>query len=435
MLNLLTKSRLARNTLWMSIGQGLRLAIQASYFALIVRSLGVSNYGAFVGVVALVGIAFPFGSLGSGNLLVKNVSRDPHLFATYWGKALGITAILSLILVGVILAISRFVLPPTIPRRLVLLVAVADLLGFNIIVIAGQAFQAFERLKWTAAINIFLSASRLTGAVLLVVIHRHPSALQWGYIYFYSTSIVSISAFWVVTAKLGPPTLNLRRLGVEIPEGFYFSVSLSAQTIYNDIDKTMLARLSTLSATGIYGAAYRIIDVTFAPVSGLLWAAYPNFFREGAEGISSSLAYAKPLLKRAMGYSVIICGLILLCAGLVPYIFGPEYVRTAEALRWLAPLPVLRTLHYFLSDTLTGAGYQGLRSAIQTGVAFFNVLINFWLIPAYSWRGAAWSSIASDALLACSVGAAIFILTTGPRELVRMEPLVSNSGNGTQLDH
>jgi O-antigen/teichoic acid export membrane protein len=427
MLKLLSKSALARNTVWMSIGHGLRLAIQASYFALIVRCLGVNNYGAFVGVVALVGIAFPFGSLGSGNLLIKNVSRDRSNFAIYWGRALVVTVICGLALVVIVLAVSRFVLPPSIPQRLVLLVAVADLLGFNLVVIAGQAFQAFERLEWTAAINIFLSVCRLAGAILLVTLHRHPSALQWGYIYFYSTAIVAVGSFGLVVAKLGPPKLNLQRSGTELREGSYFSVSLSAQTIYNDIDKTMLARLSTLSATGIYGAAYRIIDVSFAPVLGLLYAAYPSFFREGAAGVSSSFAYARPLLKRALGYSIVVCGLILLCAGFVPYILGPEYLRTAEALRWLAPLPVLKSVHYFLSDTLTGAGHQGLRSAIQTGVAAFNVLINFWLIPAYSWRGAAWSSIASDSLLACAVGTALYLLASRQSrqvELSRMEPKV-----------
>jgi O-antigen/teichoic acid export membrane protein len=81
-------------------------------------------------------------------------------------------------------------------------------------------------------------------------------------------------------------------------------------------------------------------------------------------------------------------------------------------------LPVLKSIHYFLSDTLTGAGHQGLRSAIQTGVAIFNVLINFWLIPTYSWRGAAWSSIASDALLALTVGTVVFILSRRSQRLV-----------------
>jgi O-antigen/teichoic acid export membrane protein len=68
-------------------------------------------------------------------------------------------------------------------------------------------------------------------------------------------------------------------------------------------------------------------------------------------------------------------------------------------------------VHFFLSDALSGAGHQGLRSAIQIGVALFNVLINFWLIPAYSWRGAAWSSIASDALLALGIGTAVLVLS------------------------
>jgi O-antigen/teichoic acid export membrane protein len=48
-------------------------------------------------------------------------------------------------------------------------------------------------------------------------------------------------------------------------------------------------------------------------------------------------------------------------------------------------------------------------------VAVFNILINLWLIPAYSWRGAAWSSIASDALLACLMGSAVFVLSRRSR--------------------
>jgi O-antigen/teichoic acid export membrane protein len=433
MVKIVPKGILARNTLWMTLGQGFKLAIQALYFTLMARSLGVNNYGAFVAVVALVGIVFPFGSLGSGNLLLKNVSRDKCLFATYWGTALGITSIVSLILVGIVLAASRFVLPSAIPVRLVLLVAISDLLGFNIVAIAGQAFQAFEQLNWTAAIYVFLSTCRLAAALLLICIHSHSSALQWGYVYFCSTAVVSLSSCWVVVWKLGFPKMNLRRSAAEIREGFYFSVGLSAQTVYNDIDKTMLAQLSTLGATGIYSAAYRLIDVSFAPVLALLYAANPNFFRKGAAGVSSSFSYARPLLKRALGYSSLVCAGILLFAGVVPYILGAQYARTTEALRWLAPLPILKVLHYFLSDTLTGAGYQGLRSAVQTAVALFNVLINLWLIPAYSWRGAAWSSVASDALLASAAGTAVFVLSYRSRQFDRTAP-VHNFANDTQLD-
>jgi O-antigen/teichoic acid export membrane protein len=402
----------------MFMGQGMRLVVQAAYFTVIARSLGASNYGAFVGVVALVGIVFPFGTLGSGNLLIKNVSRDKALFATYWGRALFTTAVSTSILFAAVAILSRFLLPAAIPLRLVFLVSGADLFGMSFITMCAQAFQSFERLNWTATINVLISTSRLVGALILVSIDRHPSALEWGYLYASTTAVVVIVSLALVSFKIGFPHFNWRRPAAELREGFYFSVSFSAQTIYNDIDKTMLTRLGSLDAAGIYGAAYRLIDVSFAPVWCLMAAAYPNFFRMGAEGITTTLVYAKRLLLRALTYAILAAVCILLFAGVVPYVLGPEYSRTVEALRWLSLLPFLKALHYFLSDALTGAGYQAVRTSIQAGVAVFNVAINFWLIPAYSWRGAAWASVASDCLLVCGIGAAAFILFRRSQKVV-----------------
>src|SRR4249919_3845544 len=121
MLQQLSKSKLARNTMWMTVGQGLRLVIQAFYFVEIAHSLGTRNYGAFISVVALVGIVFPFGSLGSGNLLVKNVARNKNQFASYWGRALAFTLCIGFLLLIGVCAIARLVLPPTIPLLLVAL--------------------------------------------------------------------------------------------------------------------------------------------------------------------------------------------------------------------------------------------------------------------------------------------------------------------------
>ena len=402
---------LLRNTTWMILGLGVRFVIQALYFVEIARSLGASNYGAFVGVVAIVSIAVPFGALGTGNLLIKNVSRDRKLFRDCWGAALATICVCSSALLMVVLLVSRFALPAAIPTLLVFLVAGADLYGLNIVTVSGQAFQAHEQLNWTATLNVLLSSGRLMGAAVLIRTHSHPSALEWGYLYFAATAAVAVAAVVLVCVRLGTPSFRTPRSRADVREGFYFSAGLSAQTIYNDIDKTMLARLSSLGAAGIYGAAYRLIDVSFAPIAALLYSAYPRFFRAGARGVAASYAYARPLLLRALGYSTCVCLLLIFSAGLLPHIIGSEYASSAEALRWLAPLPVLKGLHYFLSDSLTGAGYQPVRTVVQACVAVFNVLVNFWLIPAYSWRGAAWSSLASDGLLVCAMATAVFLLS------------------------
>lgn len=127
-------------------------------------------------------------------------------------------------------------------------------------------------------------------------------------------------------------------------------------------------------------------------------AAYTKFFQKGIAGVSGSINFATRL-SGISGLYGIIAGLgIYFLAPVVPYILGNQYVNVVEALRWLAPLPFLMGLQHFAADTLTGAGFQGVRSAVQVTTALFNFLLNLWLIPLYSWKGAAWSSLASDGL-------------------------------------
>ena len=403
-------STMARNTLWVFLGQGSRLVIQGGYFVVIARVLGVNNYGSFVGAVALVAILSPFATLGFGNLLVKNVSRDREVFPESWGNTLLMTVVSGSILLVLVMALARFVLPPTIPAQLVFAVAISDLFAARLTDAAGQAFQSVEHVRWMANILIFLSIVRFIAAVAVAFVWKHPTPLQWGYFYCGSSVIPAAVSVILVSRRLGMPRINLRKIYSEMTEGFYFSTGLSAQTIYNDLDKAMLARYSTLDATGLYAAAYRIIDVAYTPVRSLLYAASPGFFRAGHTGIGSSVVYMKRLLPKGLIYSFLIFVGLQLFAPVVPHILGQEYARSVEALRWLAVLPLIRTVHSFYSDALTGAGHQGIRMGLQVFVAVFNVAINLWVIPAYSWRGAVFSSLASDALLAIIVFATAAIM-------------------------
>jgi O-antigen/teichoic acid export membrane protein len=218
-------------------------------------------------------------------------------------------------------------------------------------------------------------------------------------LYLLSTAVSASVGVLLVYLKLGSPRLDIARVTSELREGFYFSVSHSAASIYNDIDKTMLARLYTLEAAGLYAAAYRLIDVSFTPVRSLLFASFARFFQHGTAGLRGSFSFAKRLIPLAGAYGLFIGVALYLTAPLLPYLLGDEYQSAVEAVRWLALLPFLRAMHYFVADALTGAGFQGLRTGVQVIVGLFNVLINLVLIPTYSWRGAAWATIASDTLL------------------------------------
>jgi O-antigen/teichoic acid export membrane protein len=394
-----SRHRFARNTIWMTIGQGARVVFQAIYFVVVARALGPDGLGAFAGAVALVAIVAPFASLGAGNLLVKHVARVPDRFARYWGGALSITLASAGALALGVLVIAHVALPRTIPIPLVLAVAASDLIFARVIDISGQAFQAHERLARTAQFPLLMSGLRLLAATAFAFV-GHPTAERWAWWYAASTAVAATAAVVITNRELGRPALVFGYPASELREGAYFATSLSAQNIYNDIDKWMLARLSTLEATGIYSAAYRLIDVSFVPVKSLLAAAYPRFFQHGANGVRAGLALARRLLPWAAAYAAVAGVILFALAPELPRVLGADYRASVEATRWLAILPLLKSVHYFAADTLTGAGYQGRRTVAQIVVAGFNVLVNIPLIAAASWRGAAWSSIASDGLLA-----------------------------------
>jgi O-antigen/teichoic acid export membrane protein len=195
----------------------------------------------------------------------------------------------------------------------------------------------------------------------------------------------------------------------ELGDGAYFAVGAAAATFYNDIDKTMLARMSSLGATGIYGAAYRIVDTCMAPIKAMTAAAYAETFRRGAKGVEAAHKYALSLIRRAAWIGGGLFLLLFIGAPGLPFVIGSKFGPSVEALRWLAPLPFLRSWHYFLGDALSGAGLNATRTIIQVIVALVNIGLNLYFIRQWSWRGAAWTSLMCDGMLAVAFAVALNI--------------------------
>ncbi|HBA90107.1 MAG TPA: polysaccharide biosynthesis protein [Geobacter sp.] len=404
--NKLRKSELSRDTMWMLLGHGAQLPIRAVYFVLIARSLGAQGYGAFIGVTSLATMMAPFASMGSGNILIKHVASDRSEFARFWGRTILLTWSSGVILTIATAVLSLFILPPTIPFLLVVTVAIADLLFLSMLNVSAQAFQGFQRMTMTSFLLVLPNATRLLALVVLIAIKK-PTPMDLGYVYLVSTGIAFLAGVYLVGRELGKAAYRGRILDAEVREGLYFSVALCSQSIFNDIDKTMLTRLSTLQAAGIYAAAYRLIDVAFIPIRSLISASYARFFQSGAQGMRGTVALVGKLLPVAAGYALAASLVLFVSAPLLPLVFGRDFAEATDALRWLALLPLLKVLHYFPANALTGAGFQGLRTACLVTTALFNVALNLWLVPTYSWKGSACASLASDGLYAVIIWVAV----------------------------
>jgi O-antigen/teichoic acid export membrane protein len=394
-------SRLARNSALAFAGQGARLVLQALYFVLVARSLGPASYGTFVAVLAFVSIVTPFASWGAGDILIRRVSRDAGLLRQAWGEAImtafGLGALFG---VAVVLA-APHVFDGRISPLLVGAIAAAEFWGTSLASIAAQAYQAVERLGRMAQVWLAMSVLRVAAAVVLASVKVLQTPMSWALLYLGSTLAAACVIVVWVSRELGRPIFSVAaRDRGDIKRGFFYSLSTVALSIYNDIDKTMLARLATFAAAGLYGAGYRIVEVCFVPVAALLQSSYPRFFRHGKEGVRANVALARRMLPAAIVYGVVAGAVLFAAAPLLELVLGAKYASTVLVVRGLAAVPALRAIHYFAANVLTGADRQSSRSAVQVGVAALNVGLNLWLIPRNGWRGAVWATLASEAALA-----------------------------------
>jgi O-antigen/teichoic acid export membrane protein/glycosyltransferase involved in cell wall biosynthesis len=414
------KNLLLRDAANLGVGQGIKLVLQAVYFLFIARSLGPSQYGAFVAITAMTGIVSPYVGLGSGNLFLKNVRSGKRIESVCWGNGLLITLLTGLVVIVVLSGLSRLWFS-TFPLVLVIALATSDLILMRFIDLASFGFAASGKMGKTAVQNTTMSALRVVGIVFLASVYRQVSLEQWIWTYFLTGVIGAVFAIQQGSVLWGIPRLSFSAMREDVHEGCFFSVSTSAQTVYNDIDKTMLAHYSTFAATGVYGAAYRIIDTSLTPVRALVSAAYPQFFRIGTEGMSASFGYSKKLIRKAVVFGFADCIGLMVIAPLLPYILGPRYVAVAPAVRLLAFIPIMRCVHWFLADALSGANGAGLRALVQVGIALLNIGLNIVIIPRWSWVGAAWTSLISDAALMVAVYLAVhWKITNEARMQVRL---------------
>ena len=413
---------LFKDVSWMLIARLINVFVQAAYFVILARSLGAVNYGSFVGVSALASLLFPFASLGSDDVLVKEVSVDRQAFASYWGNCLLILSFSSLTIAGCLLLFAKVIFPDDIPQLAIAFLLIADLLCLGLQEASSKALRAVGLVKKAAQLVVLNTASKLIAVLCLVTFTSrlegtgHTSIVSWSILYFIASSIVSLTAVLTIDKMVGRPSLNLSRVKSDLAQGIYFSIGMSANNVNNNIDKTMLASMATLDATGIYGSAYRFINIGNVPTLALFNATYPRFFQQGSLGVTSCLKFARKLLPIILGYAVVSFAAFQIFAPLIPRILGAEYQAAVSTLKWLAIIPSLNALQLLAANTLTGLDYQKIRSVIQVVAAVINVFLNIWLIPIFGLYGAIWATLASDSIRVICLGFVLFYLYVSSRK-------------------
>jgi O-antigen/teichoic acid export membrane protein len=402
-------SLLLRNAGWLFAGQGLSFVVQAVSFVFLARLLRSSEYGLLSGAVALVTIVSQYGTLGAGQLYMRYVSADRNQSARYWGNAL-----LSVFVIGGLLVVLLWLIGPWLIHRdslyVLVLLAVSECVFVQVTVAASMVFQTFEKMRVSAGLTLLTSVLRLVFLIAMLTIFGHATALQWAVASVVISMLVAAAAIWAVTRDYGLPSFSPRLLLQRAGEGFVFAISGSTTSVYNDIDKVMLSHYGMLQANGIYSMAYRVVNIGTMPILSLVGAAFPRFFQAGVNGAGAVLPMARTLLKRTLVPGVLVVIGMFVFAPILPHLAGDSYQEAVSALKWLCLIPIFRCFNLSAGDALSGSGDQKFRLGCQSTAAIGNFLLNLYLIPRYSWHGAAWASLLTDGALGTMNWVALLIL-------------------------
>src|ERR1700683_110365 len=106
---------------------------------LLARLLGADQYGIFVGAAAAVSLLSQYSTLGSGLVMLRQVSRHRSEFPQYWGNVLVTTVSVGFLVILGLAHFGKWMVGPA-SGSIIVLVAAGECTCARIAEAGGQAF-------------------------------------------------------------------------------------------------------------------------------------------------------------------------------------------------------------------------------------------------------------------------------------------------------
>ena len=164
--------------------------------------------------------------------------------------------------------------------------------------------------------------------------------------------------------------------------------------LYFRIDVFLLEAWRGTETVGQYNAVFRLVEALRLFPAALIAVMLPALVR--ASGPAPLVRMATLLTAFGLAAAVV---LEIGAGRLVPLLYGPGFVDAVPAFRILIAAFPLMALNYALTHQVIGWNGHRAYAALCLGALVFNVALNVRLIPAMSMNGAAWSTLATEALL------------------------------------
>lgn len=389
-----------RNTILQFVGKIGSTMLGLVTIAMIQRYLEPAGFGAYTTAMAYLGFFSVLADLGLYVLLVRELAKpdaDPDRVA---GNLLGLRWVSAGLILGLGTALV-FVFPYSPEIRLA--------------VVAGV-----------------LAYVAIAGSQILMAIFQNRLAMRWAVMAELSSRVIWLVGTWfVISASLGLPSFMMvtvvaniifllllwwaARKFVSLRARFEFTywkylltetwpiaVSVVLNLIYFRADTLILAWLSPAYDVGLYGAAYKVLEILnsfpLMFVGLLLPALGAAFALQDRERFIRLYQRGFELL--AMAALPLVVGGWILAEPILVFIGDAGYAPAAPILRLLLIAVAALYMNSLSGHVVTVIGRQRQMIWAYLGVAVIGVVAYLTLIPAYGPRGAAIGTIITETMTA-----------------------------------
>lgn len=407
------KSQLARGVKAMLFGRIVHVAANGLLLLLLTRYLlGPDGYGMLTLTLSILTFYQLVSDLGLGKSAAKYITEyretEPGQVLHVLLKALKIRT-LTITVAGVAALLSSQLVVEVLdePELLPLLyVGVIYLVcnsyrGFN-----GNLFQGFNRVSWTALLQITNSVGRVVFAVVFVVgVGMGVLGAFLGYVA--GAALSALVGFVILYTKFYPEYdasdeaddgLTRRIVEYSAP----LTITRSAGVINGRVDSILIGYFLTPGAVGLYALGKQISSFSLVPAGSLGFAVSPTY---GEQKANEEMNHAGRLYEQTLEYTLLLyvpaaVGLVLVAEPTTRLIFGTDYLGSVVVIQIFAVYIVLQALVQITTDGLDFLGRARMRAVAKGATSFANLLLNVVLIPPFGIAGAAIATVITTSIYA-----------------------------------
>ncbi len=352
----------ARNTLFLSLAQGIRIVLGFVLILYIANVYGVVWQGKFSILLAFLNIFQVMASFGLPRLITREVARDHAASSRYFWAGLagqGATTIVFAVIMFVVVGLT----PYPADTRAMLQLAILTLPLFTVYSVAAALLRAFERMQYLAYAEVLSSVAQVILAI--TVLARFDNVMALAVIRIGGLSLAALLVAAVVwrMRMVGRPQIDLRFSGRLLRQSADFFGMAAFDSVLQRMDVLILSIVAGESAAGIYDAAFQLIKVIMTLVMSFTDALYPVLSRLFVQSRQRfSLAIGKSLQYGLVALLPLAAGMTVLAPQIISLLYRrPEYEPAAAVLA----VASWAMIAYFVQMVLTRALMAGDRTRVS----------------------------------------------------------------------